>query len=119
MKVKMAETMQTGINVKTLRSQVGFSQEQLARLVGASWVTVSRWERSLAKPNPETQARLRRLSKLVQRVGNALPPDDLYRFLDTPHRLLRGHRPVDLLQNDYSFEDLLAFVESAKSGDMA
>ncbi len=59
-----------------------------------------------------------RLSQLVQRIGKALPSHELYRFIQTPHPMLRGFRPVDVLANDYSFQDLIAFVESAKSGDM-
>ena len=40
-------------------------------------------------------------------------------FLSTPNSLLRGYAPVDMLGSGYSFEDLLAFVDSALSGDMA
>ncbi len=105
-------------SVRALRRETRLSQEELARVMGASWVTISRWERKVAKPSPQSQARLARLGKLVERVGKALPPGELYRFLDTPQPLLRGYRPVDLLDNDYSFQDVLGFVESAKSGDM-
>ncbi|MBI4542957.1 MAG: helix-turn-helix transcriptional regulator [Gemmatimonadetes bacterium] len=107
------------VSVKKLRTRAKLSQEDLANLLGASWASVSRWERSIAKPAPETRARLERLRTLLDRIGNALPVQDLPRFLQTPQPLLRGHRPVDLLQSGYAFEDLLAFVESAKSGDMA
>ena len=106
-------------NVRTLRNEAKLSQEELAHLLGTSWVTISRWERKIAAPNPEAQARLNRLRKLLKVIGKALPPEELYHFLQAPHPLLRGYRPVDLLQSDYSFEDLLAFVEAARSGDMA
>lgn len=107
------------VNVKALRQKAELSQEELARLLDTSWVTVSRWERHVAKPNPEASARLQRLLELLRRIRKALPPEELFRFLETPSPLLRGHRPVDLLKSDYAFEDLLAYVESAKSGDMA
>lgn len=107
------------LDVRTLREKTNLSQEQLAQILDTSWVTVSRWERRVAKPNSEAEARLRRLLELVKRIGKALPPDELPRFLRTSHPLLRGYRPADLLQSDYGFEDLIAFVESAKSGDMA
>ncbi len=110
--------MQT-INVKDLRNKAKLSQEELARVLGTSWVTVSRWERRTNEPDQEKLARLRRLKELIDRIGKAIPERELVPFLTTPNPLLRGYRPADLLESDYSFEDLLAFVESAKSGDMA
>lgn len=107
------------VSVKKLRTRAKLSQESLANLLGTSWASVSRWERSVAKPGPDTQARLERLNQLVDRIGGAVTTEELPRFLQTPQPLLRGYRPADLLQSGYAFEDLLAFVESAKSGDMA
>ena len=66
-----------------------------------------------------TRDRLERLAEVVRRVGDAVPPEALPDFLLTPQPLLRGYRPVELLDSKYSYDDLLAFVESAKSGDMA
>ncbi|MFN7926086.1 MAG: hypothetical protein U0Q16_38670 [Bryobacteraceae bacterium] len=62
---------------------------------------------------------MKRLVQLSDRIEDALPPGELNRFLSTPNPLLRGYQPQDLLGSAYSFEDLLDFVESAKSGDMA
>ncbi len=110
--------MQT-IDVKELRDKTGLSQEELASVIGTSWVTVSRWERRVVAPSPEKGAMLRRLRELIKRMGKAIPEEELLEFLMTPHRLLKGYRPVDLLESDYSFQDLIAFIEAAKSGDMA
>jgi transcriptional regulator with XRE-family HTH domain len=109
----------TPLSVKRLRTRAKLSQEDLARLVGASWASVSRWERSISRPNAKTRDRLERLAEVVRRVGDAVPPEELPDFLLTPQPLLRGYRPVELLDSKYSYEDLLAFVENAKSGDMA
>jgi transcriptional regulator with XRE-family HTH domain len=107
------------VNVKGIRVKTGLSQEQLAQLLGTSWVSVSRWERRITKPSSTASARLQRLTELLDRIGRGLPREDVPRFLQTAHPLLRGYRPIDLLDNDYSFRDLLAFVDAAKSGDMA
>ena len=107
------------VDIRLLRAKTGWSQEQLARILGTSWISVSRWERRIAHPSPETESRLRRLSELMGRIGSALPKTEMPEFLQTPQPLLRGYRPLDLLGSDYSFEDLLAFVDAAKSGDMA
>lgn len=110
--------MQT-LDVKDLRHKAKLSQEDLAKVLGTSWVTISRWERKTAQPDSEKLARLRRFKELIKRIGKAIPEDELVNFLTTPHPLLRGYRPADLLESDYSFEDLMEFVEAAKSGDMA
>jgi hypothetical protein len=56
---------------------------------------------------------------LLARIGHALPKEEVPRFLQTAQPLLRGYRPIDLLDSEYSYRDLLAFVDAAKSGDMA
>ena len=110
--------MQT-LDVKVLRHKAKLSQEDLAKVLGTSWVTVSRWERHASQPDSEKLARLRRFNELIKRIGKAIPEDELLNFLTTPHALLRGYRPADLLESEYSFEDLIDFVAAAKSCDMA
>jgi transcriptional regulator with XRE-family HTH domain len=95
------------------------SQEDLARLVGASWPSVSRWERGKAKPEEDTLVRMERLLLLEQKIQPALKPGAFKRFLFTPHPLLDNFAPVDLLQSGYSFQRLLALVEGMLGGDMA
>ncbi len=112
-------SMVHGVNVKAIREKTGLSQEQLAQLLGTSWVSVSRWERKVAKPSSAAATRLQRLGELVARIGRALPKEEVPRFLRTAQPLLRGYRPIDLLDSEYSFRDLVAFVDAAKSGDMA
>lgn len=106
-------------DVRAIREKAGLSQEQLAHLLGTSWVSVSRWEREISQPSTHSRARLERLQKLMERVGDALPRKEIPHFLHAAHPLLRGYRPVDLLDSDYAFDDLLAFVDAARSGDMA
>ena len=113
------DSMIHGVNVRAIRERIGLSQEQLAQLLGTSWATVSRWERKIAKASPTAAARLQRLTELLARIGRALPREEVPKFLQTAQPLLRGYRPIDLLDSEYSFRDLLAFVDAAKSGDMA
>ena len=96
-----------GVGVKAIREKTGVSQEQLARLLGTSWVSVSRWERKVAQPSSASATRLQRLRELLARIGRALPKEELPRFLQTAQPLLRGYRPIDLLDSEYSFRNLL------------
>ena len=102
------------LNVKSFRKRTELSQEELARILETSWVTVSRWERKTASPNPDAEARLRRLNELLRRIGKALPPQELSRFLETPHPLLRHYPPRELLKSDYAFSGLAGLCEGHK-----
>lgn len=59
---------QIGISdqVKQLRRDLGVSQLELGRLVGADPATVSRWERGIATPSREHYERLCRLQTLAR-----------------------------------------------------
>ena len=102
--------------IARLRARLGVTQEQYARLLGVAWATVSRWERGRARPDPKATAKLNRLRELADLIGDAIRPEDLPKFLLTPHPELRGHPPADLLENEFSFEAVKSLVLAAQSG---
>jgi transcriptional regulator with XRE-family HTH domain len=102
--------------IARLRARLGVTQEQYARLLGVAWATVSRWERGRARPDPKAAAKLNRLRELADLIGDAIRPEDLPKFLMTPHPELRGHLPADLLENEFSFEAVKSLVLAAQSG---
>lgn len=99
-----------------LRAQLGMTQEQVARLLGVAWATVSRRERGFARPDPKATAKLNRLQELIDMIGDALRAEDLPRFLVTPHPELREYSPADLLDNEFAFEAVKNLVLAAQSG---
>jgi HTH-type transcriptional regulator/antitoxin HipB len=60
-----------GARVRRHRKAAGYSQEALARELGVSLFTVSRWERGANKPDIDTLYRL--ASTLRIRVADLLP----------------------------------------------
>lgn len=54
----MKQSMTLAELVRLLRSRLDVSQEQLARRIGVSWSTVSRWENGRGKPSPLARERL-------------------------------------------------------------
>ncbi|MDX6270022.1 MAG: putative transcriptional regulator [Acidobacteriota bacterium] len=50
------------IDIKKLRSKLGLTQEQLAKALGVSWITVNRWERKKCSPSPLAVEKLRDLA---------------------------------------------------------
>lgn len=55
------------MNVKELRKRLGIAQTELAELVGAHAMTVSKWERRVAKPSAAQQRLLRALTLAAER----------------------------------------------------
>lgn len=53
-----------GARVRQVRDRLGLSQPELGQLVGAHWVTVSRWERDELTPSPYQMG-------LIERFGEA------------------------------------------------
>jgi DNA-binding transcriptional regulator YiaG len=53
--------------IRSLRSRLGISQADLAKLVGMSTVAVGTWETGRSKPKPETKARIAALRRLGRR----------------------------------------------------
>lgn len=60
--------------IKVLREALGLSQEQLARHLGVSFMTISRWERGLAKPSPLA---MEKLDRMRGEWENELSPEDI------------------------------------------
>ncbi len=51
------------VNVRSLRNRLGWSQERLARELGVSFSTISRWERGEGEPSPMAERLLQELSR--------------------------------------------------------
>ena len=49
--------------IKQIREALGLSQEDFAREIGATSITVSRWERGKAKPSRMARQRLEQLAR--------------------------------------------------------
>jgi len=56
------------INVKEFRAAVGLSQENLARRLGVSWLSVNNWEAGRTKPSQMACAALLRFKRTVERA---------------------------------------------------
>jgi len=57
----------TAEDIRNLRELLGMTQEELAREVGVSFSTVSRWETGRGEPSRLAQRQLDRLRKRVQK----------------------------------------------------
>lgn len=56
------------LDVRSLRTKLGWSQERLARELGVSFSTISRWEHGEGEPSPMAE---RLLQELIRRAAPA------------------------------------------------
>lgn len=56
----------TAAEISIVRSQLGFSQVQLAQLLGVHPLTISKWERGVLAPTPHQSALLQSFLKASQ-----------------------------------------------------
>lgn len=63
-----------GAEIKALREALGLSQEQLAQHLRVSVMTISRWERGLAKP---LASLMEKLQQMKREWESELSPEDI------------------------------------------
>ena len=63
-----------GAEIKALREALGLSQEQLAQHLRVSVMTISRWERGLAKP---LASLMEKLQQIKREWESELSPEDI------------------------------------------
>jgi transcriptional regulator with XRE-family HTH domain len=106
-------------SIKEIRKSYDLTQEQLAHILGTSWVTISRWERGVSEPSAEAEERLGRMEVLLKHIDTLIAREDLPKFLFTPNPAMANFPPTDLLQSGYAFRKLIELVEKTKHGDFS
>lgn len=84
--------------VRSLRHGYGLTQSTIARATGTSPRSVRNWEitSSIRETNDD---RLRELREIVLLLSETLTARGVGQWLRARNRLLKGHRPIDLLAN--------------------
>ena len=59
------------VNIKDIRSKLGWTQAELAYEIGVSLSTIQRWEQSTSRPS---RLAARELERVMQRAGIAKSP---------------------------------------------
>src|SRR5262249_8067540 len=60
-------------SLKNLRARLDLSQKELGQLLGVHVMTVSKWERGVAEPNPHQRSILRALTRAAEEGLRATP----------------------------------------------
>ena len=88
---------------RSVRADLGLSQERLGRLLDLSYRTVSRWESGVDKTNgvqSRDQLRLSRLHSILEHLPENMLSRDRLQWLTVPNRKLESGTPIDLIASD-------------------
>ena len=97
-----------------IKKSGGIGGREIAQLLETTPQSVSRWQTGRSTPRPKSLNRLLRLEWLAGQLGQVYPPDDARVWLFSPHRDLRGRRPVDLIADD-RMDEVLAIIDRLQS----
>ena len=107
-------TMSVATEVKSIRNELGLSQEKFARLLNASTKSVSRWENNKNKPTPLAEEMLSLWDEVVRIISG---------FGDNPSEWIRrknpelgNKRPIDIANNYEGRRKILVLLERAAEG---
>ena len=91
------------------------SQQRFGDLLGVAWSTVARWEGG-SKPDSRMAAKIARLHRALDAVGELIVPEDRLLFFGQHHPLLLKMRPIDLLDTEQGAAAVMRLIEGLESG---
>lgn len=101
--------------IDTIREMGGINSREVAQLLETTPQTVSRWQTGKASPHPRSLDRLLKLEWIAQLLSEFYTPEEARLWLFSPHRLLDGRRPADLISEDRT-DDVLTLIDQLQSG---
>jgi DNA-binding transcriptional regulator YiaG len=86
-----------GVGVKSVRQELGLTQELFARLAGCSVRTLTDWEsgKSPAGARGQRMIEIRRLREALARV---IRPDFIGPWLQSPNEAFSGLKPIEVIE---------------------
>lgn len=101
--------------VQELERQAELTHEDVARIVGATARTVSRWTSGSALPQRAARQRLMELAYVAEELTKVLKSEECNVWIFTPNRLLEHDSPAERIsQGDY--RSVVALIEALADG---
>lgn len=99
----------------SIRSNVGVRSREIAELLDTTPQTVSRWQQGRVEPQPTKLHQLLALDWLATQLAEFYEPANARLWLYSPHKLLAGRRPADLIAEGDS-DSVLALIDQLRDG---
>jgi transcriptional regulator with XRE-family HTH domain len=98
----------------SIQENSGISGRDVAQLLSTTPQTVSRWRTGQATPQPRLLDRLLTLEWLVSQLAAYYLADEAKLWLFSPHQLLDGARPADLIVEQRT-DEVLRLIDQLDS----
>lgn len=99
----------------SIKRRGGVRAREIAELLDTTPQTVSRWQQGRVDPQPAKLHQLLALEWLVTQLAEFYEPDDARLWLYSPHKLLAGRRPADLI-SEGDIDSVLALIDQLRDG---
>ena len=103
------------IRLDSIKSHAGVRSREIAELLDTTPQTVSRWQQGHVEPQPTKLQQLLSLEWLATQLAEFYEPGDARLWLYSPHRLLSGRRPADLIAEGDT-DSVLALIAQLRDG---
>lgn len=97
-------------DVKVLREGLGLTQEELARLIGVSARTVSRWENGESEPTALALKEILRWQRMLARLREVFTTEALPQWFHLPNESLGGRTPFEVACTLNGEEEILNLI---------
>ncbi|MDP9094409.1 MAG: helix-turn-helix domain-containing protein [Actinomycetota bacterium] len=99
----------------SIKNNAGVRSREIAELLDTTPQTVSRWQQGRVDPQPTKLHQLLALDWLATQLAEFYEPADARLWLYSPHKLLAGRRPADLIAEGDS-DSVLALIDQLRDG---
>ena|SRR5438552_155668 len=104
--------------IETIQKSADINGREIAQLLGTREETISHWRVGKSEPQPGMRDGLLQLGWLVSQLAELYELQEAHLWLFSPHKLLGGARPVDLIQRGET-ERVLQVIAQLKDGAYA
>lgn len=99
----------------SIKDRAGVRSREIAELLGTTPQTVSRWQQGRVDPQPAKLNQLLTLEWLATQLAEFYEPDEARLWLYSPHKLLAGKRPAELIAQGDA-DSVLALIDQLRDG---
>ncbi len=99
----------------SIKDRAGVRSREIAELLGTTPQTVSRWQQGRGDPQPAKLNQLLTLEWLATQLAEFYEPDEARLWLYSPHKLLAGKRPAELIAQGDA-DSVLALIDQLRDG---
>lgn len=104
--------------IESIKQSAQITGREVAQLLNTTPETISRWRVGRTEPQPKLRDGLLHLGWLISELAELYKPQEAHLWLFSPHKMLEGQRPVDVIQQG-DINRVLRIIAQLKDGAYA